>query len=165
MLALGYHNRTYQVRTASDIVARCAADAALSKALYEVNAAFQGGNLANLPQEVDVALDGCDAKFSYTISQNGSQYTINGTGESNGAQRTVQADLTLTNPFDFAIFADDTISMKNSASIDWYNNQPGDAPLKMGTKSTDSGKIDLKNGSYINAECRHDKYRACRVRW
>lgn len=152
LLTLGYQNRTYQVRTASDIVARCAADAALSKALYEVNAAFSSGQMDNLPQEMEVTLDGCNATFSYTITQNGSDYTINGTGQSNGAQRTVQADLVLSNPFDFAVFCQENLGMKNSSLIDWYNNKLGDAPMKIGTNSSKNSAIDLKNSTTINGD-------------
>jgi hypothetical protein len=37
LLGLGFQGRVYSFRTASDIAARCAADAGLAKALVEIN--------------------------------------------------------------------------------------------------------------------------------
>ena len=37
LLSMGLNNRIYSMRNTSDIVARCAADAGLTQALYEMN--------------------------------------------------------------------------------------------------------------------------------
>ncbi len=40
LLSLGLHSQILALRTASDIAARCAADAGLTKALYQMNQKF-----------------------------------------------------------------------------------------------------------------------------
>lgn len=150
LLALGLSSRVYYIRTSSDIAARCAADAGLTKAIYEINQKFQAGDLSELPQEQSVALEGCSAAYSYQIvQQSGGNYVIQATGTSNNAQRTVQAELKMTNPFDFAVFAQESMSMANSATIDWYNYDGDDPSLKVGTNSTQNGAVGLKNSAEI----------------
>ena len=155
LLALGYQTRVYQVRTSSDMAARCAADAALTKALYEINQQLQSGQIDNdnLPQELNVSLDGSDSSFSYQISQQiDGTYVIEATGTSNEAQRTVQSTLWISNPFDFAILTVNGIDMYDSSLIDWYNYTAGDSAMKIGTNSTDSAAVDLKNFVTINGD-------------
>lgn len=150
LLALGLNSRVYYVRTSSDMTARCAADAALAKALYEINQKFQAGDLSVLPQETDTQLEGCDATYSYQIiQQDDGGYVIQATGTSNGALRTVQADLKISNPFDFAVFTQENLTMKNSATIDWYNYDGYEAPLKVGTNSTEDSAVTLKSSAEI----------------
>ncbi|MBN1796424.1 MAG: hypothetical protein JW804_07110 [Sedimentisphaerales bacterium] len=150
LLTLGFQSRAYQIHTASDIAARCAADTAMTKALYEINTLFANGELGDeLPTEADISLTGSESDYSYTITKDGSTYTITATGQSNGAQRTVEATLAASNPFDFAIFAQENISMKNSSKIDWYNYTAEDGSLKVGTNSTNNGAVELKNSTDI----------------
>ena len=157
LLALGHQARVYQVRTSSDMAARCAADAALTKALYEINQQLQSGqgqlDNDNLPQELNVSLDGSDSSFSYQISQQiDGTYVIEATGTSNGAQRTVQSTLSLTNPFDFAIFMKNGVNLQPNSLIDWYNYTAGDSAMKVGTNSTNSAAVDLLDSVTINGD-------------
>jgi hypothetical protein len=155
LLALGFQSRAYQVRTSSDIAARCAADAGLTKALYVINQQLQAGSLDddNLPGETDVALGTSDSSFSYQISrQIDGTYLVQASGTSNRAQRTEQAVLTVSNPLDFAVLTVDGINMHNSSVVDWYNYTAEDSPMKVGTNSTDSGAVDLLNCVTINGD-------------
>ncbi len=153
LLALGFQSRVYQIRTGADIAARCAADAGLTKALYEVNSLFADGELdGDLPAVYGVSLDGSNATYSYIVTKNGGLYNITATGNSLGSERTVSAALAVSSPFDWAMFTENGFELKNSARVDWYNNNSGDAPMKVGTNSTKAGAIDLKNSSYINGD-------------
>lgn len=146
LLALGFQSRVYQARTAFDIAARCAADAGITKAFYEINTLFTNGQLfGELPAESYISLTGSDSDYSYTITVNGGVYTITSTGRSHGAQHTVEATLITSNPFDFAVFSKEDMVMRNSAEIDWYNYDAFSDPLKVGTNSKESGSVDLKN--------------------
>jgi len=149
LLALGFQTRVYQVRTASDIAARCAADTAMAKALYEINELLRNNQLGgDLPAEAEINLTGSESSYSYQITKSGSTYTIQATGTSNEAQRTTEATLTFTNPFDFAVFAEDDISA-NGMQIKGYNYTAEDAPLKIGTNSTNKGTVLLLNSTDI----------------
>lgn len=153
MLTLGYLSRVFYTRNSDDIRARCAADAAMAKAFYEMNQKLLAGDFSSLPYASSVSLEGCSAAYNYQVTSISSRmYAIQATGVSNGRQRTVQATLVKNNPFEFAVFAQDNLSLKNSGKIDWYNNEIGDAPLKVGTNSTQEGAVDLKNFSEINGD-------------
>ena len=150
ILALGFQSRIYQIRTACDVAARSAADAGTTKALVEMNQLFTSGNLgSNLPSEKNISLPGSDSSYSYTVTKDAGIYTITAVGQSKDTQRTVEATLVATNPFDFGIFSKDDLTLRNSAEIDMYNNDSFDDPLKVGTNSINNGAIDLQNSIKI----------------
>ena len=70
LLDLGVKGRIYSIRTASDIAARCAADAGMTMALYEMNEKLKvkPWNDSTLPEATNESLPNCDAVFSYTIT-------------------------------------------------------------------------------------------------
>jgi len=152
LLRLGLNSRIYAVRTAEGIKARCAADAGLAKALFQMNEKLQvkpwdGGIL---PSATDELLEGGDSSFSYTVTGDEvSGYTILSTGNSGVALQTVQTTLVFQGPFDFAVFAEDYISLKDSATIDWYNYEDGDPPMQVGTNNTEDDKVVIKNNGTI----------------
>jgi hypothetical protein len=79
LLRLGLNSRVFSTRSASDIEARCAADAGLTKALFEMNEKLQVTiwNGSILPQAIDANLPNFDAVFSYSITGDvASGYTI-----------------------------------------------------------------------------------------
>jgi hypothetical protein len=155
LLHLGLSNRVYSARTAAAIAARCAADAGLTKALFEMNEKLKvkPWNDSSLPEAVNESLPGCDATYSFTITGDAvSGYTVESTGTSGQTQRTVICTLKPQGPFEFAVFADDAVDLKNSAVVDWYNFGADDDPLKLGTNSVESGAITLKNSSTINGD-------------
>jgi len=154
-LSLGLHGRIFSTRTAEQLKARAAADAGLTKALYEMNLKLQTKpwNGSSLPAAQAELLANSDAEFSYNIT--GDQYNgfvVNVTGQSGQMIKTIKCNLTLQGPFDYAIFAQDQLDLKSGTVVDWYNYDASDASMKIGTNSTAPGSIALKNGSIINGD-------------
>ncbi len=155
LLGLSLHGRKLAIRTASDIAARCAADAALTKVVFEMNEKLKvkPWDDSTLPQVTNASLANCDATFSYTVTGNiTSGYTIECIGNSGLAERKINATLQLQGPFEAAIFADATINLKNGATVDWYNYNEDDGKLSIGTNSIVPGSIDLKSGVTVNGD-------------
>ena len=157
LLDLGMKGRIYSIRTASDIAARCAADAGMTMALFEMNEKLKvkpwNGNDSSLPEATNESLPYCDAVFSYTVTGNpGAGYTIESVGTSGNAERKVICLLKPQGPFEFAVFADDGVELKNSALVDWYNFGADDENLKVGTNSIASNAVILKNSATINGD-------------
>lgn len=155
LLDLGMKGRIYSIRTASDIAARCAADAGLTMALFEMNEKLKvkPWNDGSLPEATNESLPYCDAVFSYTITGNpGDGYTIESVGASGNAERKVVCLLKPQGPFEFAVFAEDGAELKNSALVDWFNFDADDEILKFGTNSIASGAFTFKNSSTINGD-------------
>jgi hypothetical protein len=155
LLTLGMNGRIYSIRTASDIAARCAADAGMTKALYEMNEKLKvkPWNDSSLPEATNESLPYCNAVFSYTVTGNpGDGYTIEAVGTSGNAERKVVCVLKPQGPFEFAVFGDEGAELKNSALVDWYNFGADDEILKVGTNSVASGAFILKNSSTINGD-------------
>jgi len=152
LLSLGLHSRINSIRTASDIAARSAADAGLIKALFEMNDKLkvEPWDGSSLPQETNTSLPNCDAVFSYTVTGDlGSGYTVESTGISNQAQRTVSCTLQLQGPFEAAIFTENGMELKNSAVVDWYNYTEDDKIMQIGTNSTAPGSVVLRNSAIV----------------
>jgi len=155
LLDLGMKGRIYSIRTASDIAARCAADAGLTMALYEMNEKLKvkPWNDSSLPEATDQSLPYCDAVFSYTVTGNSSDgYTIESVGTSGNAERKIVCVLKPQGPFEFAVFAEDGAELKNSALVDWFNFGEDDENLKVGTNSIVPGAFSFKNSSTINGD-------------
>ena len=155
MLTLGMSGRLYSIRTASDIAARCAADAGLTMALFEMNEKLKvkPWNDSSLPEATNESLPYCDAVFSYTVTGDPSTgYTIESVGTSGIAERKVVCILKPQGPFEFAVFAEEGAELKNSALVDWYNFDADDEILKFGTNSVASGTFIFKNSSTINGD-------------
>ncbi|MHC4622623.1 MAG: DUF7305 domain-containing protein, partial [Planctomycetota bacterium] len=148
-------SRTLTSRTASNIGARCAADAGLAKALFELNSMLQvkPWDDSSLPQAADQALPGCDATYSYAVTGNiGDGYVVESIGKFGRSEKRITATLKLQGLFEYAVFGDEQVGLKNAAAIDWYNYDADDQNLQAGTNSTDFGAVDLKNGSMVNGD-------------
>jgi len=155
LLKLGLFSRIFSIRTASDITAQCAADAGLTKALYEMNEKLKAElwDESTMPFETNMSLPNCDAVYSYTVTGNlGSGYTLQSTGNSGQAQRTVSCTLQLQGIFESAIFTKEYLYMKYGATVDWYNYDADDRDMQIGTNSTEPGSIVLKNKAIINGD-------------
>lgn len=153
LLRLGLGSRISSIRTASDITAQCAADAGLAKALFEMNGKLKAElwDESTMPLGTNISLPNCDAVYSYTVTGNlGSGYTIQSTGNSDQAQRTVSCTLQLQGPFEAAIFTEQHLYMKSGATVDWYNYDADDRDMQIGTNSTVPSSVVLKNTSIIN---------------
>ncbi len=150
---LGMNGRMLAVRSASDVAARSAADTAIDSAIDQLNEKLRTKTWDGiLPSVSNQGLLGSDATFDYSVGINSGLYTIQGTGRAGNGVRTVNCTLRLYSPFDFAVFARDSIELKNGTVVDWYNNDADDWPLQVGTSSTNDDVVILKNGTTINGD-------------
>ncbi|MCH7556888.1 MAG: hypothetical protein IIB56_05455 [Planctomycetes bacterium] len=155
LLRLGLNSRIFSIRIASDIAARCAADAGLTTALLEMNKKLQveTWDASTLPQAIDTNLPNCDAVFSYSITGDPtSGYTITSVGTANQAQKTVYATLGLRGLFEHAILTKGTLILKANTVIDGYNSlDPLDTDIEVdiGTQSTLDASIILNSGVIV----------------
>ncbi len=155
LLSMGLRSRIFALRTASDIAARSAADAGLTKALFEMNEKLKvkPWNDSTLPHVTNEALPGCDATFGYTTTGDSSSgYTVESVGNYSLAERKVNATLRLQTPFEYGIFVQSTLELKNGTTIDWYNYDADDKTLQIGTNSTTGAAITAKTGVTINGD-------------
>lgn len=154
LLSLGLKSRTFQAQSSSNIVARCAADNGLVKAMYDIEQLILAGtfNDNNLPEVTNATVAGTNGTFSYTVMATSGNYTIKAIGTSNQAQRTVQAVVELTSPFEFSVFSKENIILRNSVTLDWYNNDSDDENMKIGTNSIVNAAVDLMNSITINGD-------------
>ncbi len=160
LLQLGLSSRIFSTRTASDIKARCAADAGLTKALFEMNEKLQvkSWDDSTLPQAIDANMSNCDAVFSYSVTGDlASGYTITSVGTANQAQRTVSASLRLRGLFEHAILTKENLILKPDTLVDGYNSQDPfdtDIELDIGTQSTADASIVLNSGITVKGDGR-----------
>jgi len=160
VLSIGMHGRMMGVQTSSEIAARSAADAGLTKVLYEMNKLLEAKtwNTGSLPQATDAPLPNSDATFSYKVTtitaadSNDDVYTIESIGKSGLAERKVSSTLELKSLFEYALFVAENITLKMGTSITAYNVEAGDKPLQIGTNSTSVGAITAKVGVTINGD-------------
>ena len=158
LLRLGLNSRVFSIRTASDIEARCAADAGLTKALFEMNKKLQVTiwDGSSLPQAIDTNLPNFDAVFSFSITGDPtSGYTITSVGTANQAQRTVYATIELRGLFEHAILTKGTLILKPDTLVDGYNSQDPldtDVEVNIGTQSTADASIVLNSGVTVEGD-------------
>jgi len=158
LLSLGFNGRLFSTRTASDIGARCAADAGLTMALFEMNQKllvkpFKEGTL---PFAMGVKLPYSDQVCSYRVTKNfAGDYTIMSFGESGQARRAVWATIGLKGAFDHAILTKETLSLKSGTVIDGYNSEDiedKDVDVSIGSQSTADSSIILNSGVTVNGD-------------
>jgi hypothetical protein len=158
LLKLGLNSRIFSTRTASDIAARCAADAGLAKALFEMNEKLKVGPWfdSTLPQAIDANLPNCNAVFSYSITGDPtSGYIITSVGTAGQAQKTVYATLGLRGLFEHAILTKGTLILKANTVVDGYNSQDPldtDIEVNIGTQSTLDASIVLNAGVTVEGD-------------
>jgi len=155
LLSLGLHSRIQAIHTGNEIAARCAADAGMTKALFEMNEKLKVKPWDDgiLPETINQALLNCDATFSYTVTGDISNgYTIECIGQCGRVEERVNATLRLQGPFECAVFGDQGVGLKNAATVEWYNYDADDESLKIGTNSIESGAVDLKNNVTVNGD-------------
>jgi hypothetical protein len=158
LLSLSLRSRLFALRNASTIVARCAADAGMSKAVYEMNEKLKvtPWDDSFLPQVTGEVLPDGDASFDYRITGDlGSGYALESVGSYLLAERTVRCDLSLEGPFESAIFVQGALILKAGTTVDGYNSlDPGitDVELKIGTNSTLSNSIVLNAGVDVDGD-------------
>jgi hypothetical protein len=158
LLSLGFNSRIYSMRTARDLAARCAADAGLTMALFEMNEKLQvkPWDDGTLPQATDVSLPHCDQVCSYTVTADlGGGYVVTSIGESDLARRAVRATIGLKGIFEHAILTKNTLVLKSGTTIDGYNSLDPldtDADVDIGTQSTLDSSVVLNMGVIVNGD-------------
>jgi len=158
LLRMGLNSRVFSTRSASDIAARCAADAGLTKALFEMNEKLQVTiwDGSTLPQAIDANLPNCDAVFSYSVTGDpASGYTISSVGTAGQAQRTVYATLELKGLFEHAILTKEYLTLKAGTTLDGYNSLDPldtDIDVDIGTQSTLADSIILNSGVIVEGD-------------
>ncbi|MBN2180600.1 MAG: hypothetical protein JW715_01705 [Sedimentisphaerales bacterium] len=158
LLSMSLNSRIYSFRTASDITARCAADAGLTKALYEMNLKLQDKSWdGSTPSPaLNVCLSDCDATFSYIVTGDlASGYVITSVGKSGDATRLIRATIGLKGIFDHAILTRDSLILKSDTVIDGYNSMdPSDSDIKVyiGSQSTSEASVVLNNNVVVEGD-------------
>ncbi|MHC4087273.1 MAG: DUF7305 domain-containing protein [Planctomycetota bacterium] len=159
LLSVGMHQRMRSVRTSSEITARCSADAGLTKALAEMNQmlALKTFNDNSLPYTTDEPLPNVDSTYSYNISKitlaDGNDiYTIQSTGKSSRARKTVNCSLEMKGIFEYAIYVAENLTLKSGTTVTAYNQGPDDPVLQICTNSIESGAVTCKSGVTIDGD-------------
>ena len=128
LLSLGLHGRILASRTAAEISARCAADAGLTKAVFEMNEKLKvkPWDDNTLPQATDAILANSDATFTYTITSSPDYiYDVDVTGRAGREIKKVSCTLTLVGLFRNAVYAQDSIVLENAFLVDAYSSEDG----------------------------------------
>ena len=159
LLSLGLNSRVFSIRTTSDIMARCAADAGLTMALFRLNEKKQQAGLwdgSTLPQAIDATLPNCDATYSYRITGDLTNcYSVKSVGRANQAERTVYATLGLEGLFEYAILTKERLILKPDTLIDGYNSEDPldtDFDVEISTQSTADSSVILNSGVTVEGD-------------
>jgi hypothetical protein len=158
LLSLGLHSRIFATITASEIEARCAVDAGLTKAVFEMNERLKvkPWDDSNLPQATDETLPNFEAIYSYAVTgdvNNG--HSVESIGNSGRVERRANCNLQLQGPFEHAILVQGILTLKSDTLVDGYNSQDSgvtDVEVQIGTNSTLSNSITLNFGVTVDGD-------------
>jgi hypothetical protein len=158
LLSLGFNGRIYSLRTASDIEARCAADAGLEMALFEMNEKLKvkPWNDSTLPEAINVKLPYSDEVCSYKVTGNlAGGYTVRSLGQSGDANRSISATIRLQSGFSHAILTKNQLVLKSGTVVDGYNSlDPTDTEfvVDIGSQSNANDSVILNMGVVVNGD-------------
>jgi hypothetical protein len=158
LLSLGFNSRIYTIRNASDIKARCAADAGLTMALFEMNNKLKvkPWNDSTLPEAINVKLPYYDATCTYkVIGSLAGGYTLQSQGQSGNANRGVSATIRLQSGFSHAILTKEQLVLKSDTVVDGYNSaNPADTEfvVDIGSQSNANDSVVLNMGVVVNGD-------------
>lgn len=156
MLKLGVNARMQAHRATSEMAARAAADAGLVQIVHLLNKqlqTLQEWDITSMSTTSDIYLPNCPASYQYKLNGDvDSGYQIASIGKSSQIERVVYANLKLTGLFDYAIFVADNFELKMGTSINGYNFDDDDDPLKIATNSTEIGALDMRTGVIVNGD-------------
>ncbi len=158
LLSLGFNSRIYTLRNASDIKARCAADAGLTMALFEMNEKLKvkPWNDSTLPYAENVKLPHYDATCSYkVISSSAGVYIVQSFGKSGSANRGVVATIKLQSGFSHAILTEEQLVLKSNTIVDGYNSaNPKDKEfvVDIGSQSNANDSVVLNMGVVVKGD-------------
>ena len=155
LLQAGLSGRVFAIRNAHKIKACCAADAGLTKAIFEMSEKLKvkPWSDSSLPQATDQTLPNCEAAFSYTVSPSeGTDYNIESIGSSRVTEKRVYAILRLQGPFEAALVVQGALVLKPGAVVDGYNFTEVGEKLQLGTLSTLPAKVVLGKGALVDGD-------------
>ncbi|MBN1975137.1 MAG: hypothetical protein JW787_15955 [Sedimentisphaerales bacterium] len=158
LLSMGLTNRMYSLRDKTDLVARCAADAGATEALFEMNNRLDMNTLIGyaMPSAYQTKLTSCEGLYSYLVTGSlAGGYKITSLGESGNAKRVVTASVGLSGLFDHAILVKENLILKSGTTVDGYNSSDPtatDVPVNIGTESTVTGAVVLNNSVIIGGD-------------
>jgi len=156
VLSLGMHSRGLAVRTSSDIAARCAADAGLTRAFFEMNEKLKviPWDDSLLPEAISEVLPNSDVTYSYAVTGDlSSGYVIESTGKSGLREKIISCSLSLKGPFEHTILTRGALILKAGTLVQGCNSaDPWDTNIEVliGTKSTLPDSVILNSGVVVN---------------
>ncbi len=160
LIRVGTEARLRTVKSDLQTAARFAADAGIERALYLMNEQLVAGTwvLDAVPTFTAQSLTAANADYTVTFTGDlASGYQVTSVGHSNNQTKTVRATIALTSPIakDFAIFAKDSIDLKNGSTVNGFNSDDPsdtDVPAKIGTLSTNNGAIGIDNNVTVDGD-------------
>ncbi|MBN2456979.1 MAG: hypothetical protein JXB29_10685 [Sedimentisphaerales bacterium] len=161
LLKLSQDSRIFAIRNTQGIKARCAADAGLAKAVFEMNEKLQTKPWDDsiLPKASGQALPNTAATFGYEVTLGDDIgdgiYTIESTGIYVQATKKTYATIDLVGIFDHAILTREMLTMKAGTLIDGYNSSDAgdtDVELKIGTISILPDQLILNSGIVVDGD-------------
>jgi hypothetical protein len=172
VLKLGFGSRLMSTRTMSGVSARAAADAGVTRALYELNALFSLGDdpltTPMPPDATDMPLNNSTATYSYKVRGPFTElpepyWVIESIGKLGTQVKTVYATLGVRNLFDYGLIVTKTIDLKSDTLIDGYNSNLGPyteypdttnshAYIRIGTTSVTPNAIWLHQDTWVTGD-------------
>ncbi len=158
LLGLGLDSRVYSDQTAPDMAARCAADAGLARALFEMNQKLQVRPWKDetLPQATDVSLPYDDTACSYRVTGNlAGGYVVESVGRFGRVSRTVHASIGLQSAFSHAILTRQSLILKPGTTVDGYNSLDPfdtDTDVRIGSQNASSSSVILNTGTTVKGD-------------
>jgi len=159
VMSLGLQGQIFAIRTTSQIAARVAADAGLTKALVEMNQLLQKSPFSidgSLPSATDELLPGCDATYTYAVvGDKDSGYKIQSVGRAGNQQRTVSAALRLRGLFDFGIIVKESAVFFSDTLVDGYDSSDlsnDDIWVQVASVNPDPHSVIFKPGATVDGE-------------
>jgi choice-of-anchor A domain-containing protein len=137
------------------MIARSAADAGVTQALYEMNKKVKvlPWNNSSLPELIDELLLNADATYSYAVTGDlSSGHFVKSSGEYGLEEKTVRCSLPLQGLFEYALFGDQYVHLKNGGTLICYNCNIDDKNLQVGTNSILADSLDIKSGAIVNGD-------------
>lgn len=155
LLQAGLNGRIFAIRNAQKIKACCAADAGLTKAIFEMGEKLKvkSWSDSSLPQETDQKLPNCEDTFSYKVSPSeGTNCNIESIGSSRVTQKRVYAVLRLQGPFEAALVVQGQLVLKPGAVVDGYNFTEVGEKLQLGTLNALPASVVLGMGALVGGD-------------
>jgi len=155
VLSVSTQCRVFSIHSSSQMAARCAADAGITQALYEMNKKLKvlPWNNSSLPELTDEILPDTDATYSYAVTGDltGGHFAKS-IGKYGREERTIHCSFPLQGVFEYAIFGDQYVHLKSGGTITCYNCDTDDKSLQVGTNNILAGSLDLKSGAIVNGD-------------